>query len=607
MQMEVHRVATPRISPSGEWVVFAVSRADLVADRWVNHLHRSRIDGSESSDAVPLAGFRDPQWGPNDATLFALAADDAGRDRVFRIDLNTGQSQPVTPAEHPVGWYETTADGSQIAYTTLDTLPAGGSRWRLRAVTLANGRTQTWELPGDVASFSWSPAGDRLVASCQPSTSLDWRQKFLVLLDRERGEIKKLATGPGAAWLPRFGPEGRRVAFVASRGPATWMRDAELRVLDVASGDLTTLAATPDHNVDLVAWHPDGEALLGYEYQGSTHRLLRVPVDGGAPVYIGAADRSVFGVDVRGSRIVFASERWNEPAEVFTADLAGEGIDPVSAVQEPPPAPLGHTTMVRWRADDGTAVEGILTLPVGYRRDERVPLLVRLHGGPPFPAADSYLGGSYRTAYPLASMASAGFAILQPNFRGSAGYGRAFRHGLHDEWGGQDFRDVVAGVEALVDQGIADPRRVGVMGWSYGGNLTARSITQHSPFVAASMGAAMTDLLAFDEQTNLGGMMADWFSGPDEARRAAYRERSPLTHAEGVRGPVLVQHGRNDQRVPFDQADRFVKALRDRGLEVDFRAFDFGHGPRSPRDELAVLQQNLDWFVRTVRDRDGPE
>ena len=473
-------------------------------------------------------------------------------------------------------------------------------RWVLHAVRSTDGHVTTWGSAKSAAEFSWSPASDRIVATYQPNATLDWRRKALELLDPATGSRTPLDTGPGAAWMPRLGPRGERVAYVASPGPATWMRDAELRILDLVTGAVTSLAPTPDRNIDLVAWEPGGTALLGLEYEGSTRRLLSVPIDGGRPEYLGPDDRSFGDVHVSGNRIAFTSERWNEPSEVFVADLRDMSVEQVSRVQRALPAQLGRTTTVRWDSQDGVEVEGILTYPVGYREGTRVPLLVRLHGGPPFPASDGFLGGTFMTAYPLASLASAGFAILQPNFRGSAGYGRAFRHGLHGDWGGQDFRDVVAGVEALVARGIADPERLGVMGWSYGGYLGAWSITQDSRFASASVGAAITDLAAFEETTNLGGMLADWFGGAVEQRARKYRERSPLTHAPHVRCPVLVQHGTDDPRVPLAQADGFVRALERAGVAVDLQVYEGGHGPRRPSTELAVLQQNLDWFCRTL-------
>ncbi|MEL7060862.1 MAG: S9 family peptidase [Acidobacteriota bacterium] len=606
MQMTVRRVTAPRLSPSGGRVVFQVADSDLDADRWAVRLYVGPADGG--FEAEPLdrcAKCRDAQWGGDDRSLVVRAPDEAERDRLHVFALDSGTLVPITPEDDRVGWFQVSPDGAWIAYTTLEANAEHPARWRLQAIHVADGRIVRWNLPESVAGFSWSPTADRIAVAVQPAATLDWREKSLALLDLSTGDWMPLVTGPGAAWAPQFGPEGRRVAFVASPGVATWMRDAELRVLDLETEALTVLAPTPDRNVDLLAWHPSGDALLGLESQGSTRRLISVSADGEAFEFLGPDDRSIRDADVSSGRIAFTSERWNEPPEVFVADWPDLQFRQISSVQPAFDAPLGRTTTIRWVSDDGVEVEGLLTYPTGQEIGTRVPLLVRLHGGPPFPASDGFLGGSHLTAYPLASLASAGFAVLQPNFRGSAGYGRTFRHDLHGDWGGQDYRDVMSGVDALVERGIADPDRLGVMGWSFGGYLTAWTITQTNRFAAASMGAAMTNLAAFDETTSLSGMLGDWFGEPADTRLERYRQRSPITHARNVTCPVLLQHGMNDTRVPIAQAHLFASALEASGVEHDLQTYEGGHGPRTPRAELAVLEQNFDWFLRTLGRDDG--
>lgn len=602
MQMEVRRVTNPRLSPSGRHVVFEVATADLVANRWSRQLRVAATD--RVGDSEPLAGCpdcRDAQWGPDDNRLFVRATDEADNERVFAVDVATGDRRPVTPAGARVGWWAPSPDGAWLAYTTVEPAADGASRWRLHAISTTEDKAVSWTADAGVANFDWAPKSDRIAAVYQPSDNFDWRGKYLALATLADGALTRLSTGPGAAWLPQFDAQGRRIAFVASPGPATWMRDAELRVVDLETDTVTTLGATPDRNVNLLAWHPRGDALLGLEYQGSTWRLLEAPLDGAPARYLGPSDLSVRSPHVVGDRIAFVSERWNESPEVFVGTLPRLAGRVVSSVQPQFDAPLGRTEMVRWKSDDGTEIEGLLTYPVGYRTDTRYPLLVRLHGGPPVPAADSYLGGTLFTAYPLAAMASAGFAILQPNYRGSAGYGRAFRHALYGEWGGQDVRDVMTGVDALIARGIADPERLGIMGWSHGGYLTAATITQTDRFAAASIGAGTTDLLAFADSSRLGGMMEDWLGDRTGDAATLYRDRSPLTYAQRVSCPVLVQHGLSDDRVPVGQAQQFLAALAVPGAEIEFAPYVGGHGPRTPRAEFDVLERNLRWFTRQLR------
>jgi len=601
MQMTTRRVSNPRLSPSGGLIAFEVADADLEHDRWVRTTVVTPADPTDGASTERVYAGWDARWGPSDQRLFIRANDSDGAERVCELDIQTGAITPVTTKDVSVGWYQPSEDGRSIAYTSFEPAADGTSaRWALFVIDIASRETTRLDIPGSAAEFAWSPDGARLAVAYQPELSGDWRSKSIAIVNRRTGDVRHIPRGSGAAWMPAFSPAGDRVAFVTSAGPATWMRDARIGVYDLASGSVTTLHATPDQNADLLAWRADGRALLALEYQGSTRRLLSLPTDGARPEYLGEANRSIRNPHVRGSRVTYVFESWNQPPEVFVADAALENARRVTDVQPSFVTELGQTETIRWISDDGVEIEGILTYPVGYRDDERVPLLVRLHGGPPFPASDGFLGGTYLTAYPLASFASEGFAILQPNFRGSTGYGKGFRHALRGDWGGQDFRDVMSGIDALVSRGVVDPKRVGIMGWSYGGYLTAWAVTQSDRFDAASIGAAMVDLTSFEQTTSLGGMLRDWFPGSEEARDRLLRQRSPLTHASRTGCPVLLQHGDKDPRVPIQQVHRFFEELERVGVNAELSVYGGGHGARSPRAVLSVLERNLEWFVTHI-------
>lgn len=601
-QMRVKRLSNPRVSPNGKRVAYEVSHADLEANRWVRQVYVCSMDrvGLRDHTTQLVANCWDAQWASNDSSLFVRALDENEKERVHLLDVDTGEMRPVSPESHQVGWFQPSPDSKWLAYTKFD-----DSRWKLLAVSLIDGRIKEWKATGSVSTFSWSPKGDRIVSEYLPTATLDWRQKSLMILDLEKDLPIPLETGEGAAWAPKFNRTGQRIAFVSSPKKTSWMRDFELRVLDLENGNCISLAPTPDRNVSLLSWHPHEDSLLGLEYVGSSRRLVSVPLNGSPSHYVDLGDRSIWNAHVSGNNIAFTSESWEQPPEVFVAQGPNFDVKQVSHGQSKSTAELGRTTTIKWTSVDGRQVEGHLTYPVGYQPGVRVPLLVRLHGGPPFPVADSFLGGTYMTAYPLAAMASEGFAILQPNFRGSAGYGRKFRHELHAEWGVKDYQDVMGGVDKLVAQGIVDPDRLGIMGWSYGGYLTAWTITQNDRFVAASMGAAMTDLITFDETTSLKGMVADWFGGTVDSRSDRYRKRSPNSFASKVACSVLIQHGRNDTTVPYEQATTFAELIGKAGIDFELLSYDGGHGPRTPRAELAVLEQNLDWFIRKLRDRNA--
>jgi dipeptidyl aminopeptidase/acylaminoacyl peptidase len=236
---------------------------------------------------------------------------------------------------------------------------------------------------------------------------------------------------------------------------------------------------------------------------------------------------------------------------------------------------------------------------VGYREATRVPLLVILHGGPPGSFSRSFVGGV--GSYPIASFASAGFAILRPNVRGSSGYGREFRHANMRDWGGGDFKDAMAGIDTLIASGVADGDKLGVMGWSYGGYLTAYTITQTTRFRAASVGAGITNLVSYVGSADIPGFISSYFGGEFWDAPELWQQRSAMLNIKAVTTPTLIQHGELDVRVPISQGYELFTALKRRNVPVTMVAYPRqGHGISEPKLQLDVMRRNLEWFEQWV-------
>ncbi len=192
-----------------------------------------------------------------------------------------------------------------------------------------------------------------------------------------------------------------------------------------------------------------------------------------------------------------------------------------------------------------------------------------------------------------------GFAILQPNPRGSSGYGKKFRYANYQDWGGGDFQDLMSGVDHCIARGIADPDRLGVMGWSYGGYMTSWTITQTRRFKAARVGAAVTNLVSFTGTADIPGFLPDYFGTQPWDDLTLYRGRSAVFNAKGVTTPALVQHGEADVRVPISQGYEFYNALKQQGVPVEMLVLPRQpHGPTEPRMILKLMQTNLEWFEK---------
>jgi len=257
--------------------------------------------------------------------------------------------------------------------------------------------------------------------------------------------------------------------------------------------------------------------------------------------------------------------------------------------------PIGRTEVVTWTSTDGRKIEGLLHYPVGYQAGRQVPLILNVHGGPAGVFQHTFVGG--RGSYPLASFMARGYAVLRPNPRGSSGYGVEFRQANIKDWGGKDYDDLMAGVDRVIAMGVADPARLGVMGWSYGGYMTSTIITRTNRFKAASSGAPVTNLMSFNGTADIPSFVPDYFGAEFWNDPAVYARHSPMFNISHARTPTLVQHGENDIRVPIAQGYELYTALKRQGVPTRMLVLPRQpHGILEPKLQVVTMQSNLDWF-----------
>ena len=301
-----------------------------------------------------------------------------------------------------------------------------------------------------------------------------------------------------------------------------------------------------------------------------------------------------------GTVVGFASQDFDKPVEAFVARLAPT-LAPVqiSHVQPGLDAPLGRSEVLTWKSKDGQNVEGILTYPVNYQAGTRVPLLLVIHGGPAGVFTNSFIGTA--SQYPIAVFAANGYAVLRANPRGSSGYGKAFRHANHADWGGGDYQDLMTGVDRVIAMGVADTDRLGVMGWSYGGFMTSWIVTQNKRFKAASAGAPVTNIMSFTGTADIPDFIPDYFGGEYWDVFDKWRAHTAMFNVKGVTTPTLIQHGEADLRVPVSQGYEFYNALKRQGVTTRLTVYPRQpHGFVEPKMTLDLARANLAWFDKFV-------
>jgi len=251
---------------------------------------------------------------------------------------------------------------------------------------------------------------------------------------------------------------------------------------------------------------------------------------------------------------------------------------------------IADAEVIRWKGPDNLDIEGLLVKPLGYEAGRRYPFILQIHGGP---------YGKFTNAFDARAQifAANGYALLMPNPRGSTGYGQKFTVANVADWGGKDFQDYMAGVDAAIAKGIADPEKLVVMGGSYGGFSTFWTITQTNRFKAAIGHAGISDWYSFHGQSDIPGLMEFGFVGYPWNAADTYRKYSPMTYVDRVKTPIMITHGEQDRRVPIAQAEEYYRALKTRGVDVVFVRYPReGHGIQEPNHQIDLVHRQLEWF-----------
>ncbi len=382
------------------------------------------------------------------------------------------------------------------------------------------------------------------------------------------------------------------------------MSGGDLHVVRATGGGARNLTAGITCSVNTAAWAPDGQALLydAYDDNEVSVGIVDPGADGGGRprrLWRGPYSLGFDGLNVARDGAAFAVVRSaaREPHEVWLGRARDGAVDWRQLSQLQPvgrEASAAEYEDVRWTGPDGLAIGGLLMRPPGI--DGPAPLVTIVHGGPTAMTSHGFALRGLAALAPL--LAARGIAVFMPNYRGSNGRGVAFAEANRGDMGGGDFADIMAGVEHLVQGGVADPGRLGIGGWSYGGFMTMWAVTQTGRFKAAVAGAGIANWLSFHGASILHAWDRIFYDADPYDPDGPYARRSPVLWSAAARNPTLILHGEADRDVPADQSREFFRALRDRGVETRLVIYPgAGHGPHEPRHVRDGLERGLAWFV----------
>ncbi len=629
------QIAAPRWAPDGRRIAYVLTKADLERSAYDADVWLVDADGTNARQLTQGTGSdTKPRWS-SDGKRIAFLSDRSGANQMYVIDVDGGEARPLTNESTAVRELEWSPDGTTIAFTRIDrTTPEekdgphvvgeGTKHVHLYLADVESGRVRRLTRGEfSVFSFSWSPDGNTIAFDRGPGTGLDaLYETDIYTIARDGGEPKPLVVQPGLDQGPLYSPDGKWIAFTSLGGTSSWLIEHDIYVVPATGGVPRDISSAYGRTPDRIVWSDDSSAVVAEAPWGTTTRILRFGSQPAAGSSQGPTNRSRIAdrgsrendwallrtancdlqtrcsgtagdVDLHGDRIAYIYESLTAPPELYVDQRQLTHHNDAYRDRA-----LGETRVIRWKnPKDGLEIEGLLTLPVGYVRGTRVPLLTFAHGGPASHFDESFLG-YLGPVYAPQVLAANGFAVLCPNPRGSGGYGAKFRQANVGDWGGMDWIDVNAGIDKVIADGIADPKRLGFMGWSYGGFLAAWAIGHSDRFLAISVGAPVVDLLSHHATSDLRDFIPAYFPG---LSRDALRAHSPAWQLKKTNAKVLILQGENDERVPPTQGLLLYRLLRDLGVDATMVTYPRTlHTARELNLRLDVMRRNLELFTKTI-------
>jgi dipeptidyl aminopeptidase/acylaminoacyl peptidase len=630
---QVH-LSDPQLSPDGRTVAMVEARADLESDEFYTEVVLVDVPDGR---VRPLTRDRhhagSPRWSPTGDRIAFIAPDPAKIGQVFVLPMSGGDALQLTKAKDGVSQFAWSPDGATIAYAVADPKPdlKGEEKFRnafrvgnddftiseavrpthLWLISAHGGDAKrltsgTWSLPSSLppgppsSPIMWSKDGKSILIVRQesPSTGDQLRARVQVL-DVASGAIRSLTGDTTLEGYPRLSPDGTKVAYWRNRDAHAW-EFQDVWLAPFAGGAGHDLSSRLDANLFGTWWLPDGKSLLVGGNTATTVGLWRLGLDGSSAriALEGIMPNNAYWLDLdvgpRGE-IVFVGQTKTDPYELYLiAPHGGHARLLTHENSSLSDLALARSETITWKGPQGLPLDGVLTWPADYHGGHPHPLVLLIHGGP---------NSSSRERFSLLPqvLATRGWFVFEPNYRGSDNRGNAFYASIYRDAGQGPGEDVMSGVDYLKSRGLIDPGHMAVSGWSYGGFMTTWLAGHYPVWKAAVAGAAVTDWI---EMYNLSDGN---ITVPEGTGASPYvgdgmevnRRQSPSSAMTKIRAPTLILCNTGDFRVPITQSYGLYRALMDNHVTTEFYAIPSGgHFPGDPVRQMDVYQRWIDWLQR---------
>lgn len=626
-------VSSPQISPEGGWIAYTITTTDKKNDKRTTRIWMSPTDGGE---AIPMTAedysAGSPKWSPDGKYLTFLASKgEKAKSQVWALNRKGGEAQALTKVKQGVSDYEWSPDGSQLLLMIKDPEPENKNeegkekpqphvidrlqfkrdyagyldRRRTHLYVQSVGDTTVTQITSgdfDDGSPAWSPDGKLIAFVSNRTDNPDGNSNsdiWVVAADNtDKGQtLLQITKNPGSDRSPAWSPDGKSIAHISSTEPdLLWYATNHLAITSAdGKGKTTYPTKDMDRNFGSPQFSGDGQSIYAQLEDSGEEQFVKV-------------DLKTKKVErlIKGEHVV-QTYHMNDKGQIATLvssptmlsevyQLEAGKLKPISKANDEwlEKLQLSNVENIHFKSKDGTEIEGFLYKPVGYKENLKYPTILWIHGGP----VSQFNFGFNFTAQLYAAQ---GYAVVMANPRGSSGYGQDFSKAIFADWGNKDYQDVMAAVDHVIEKGVADPDRLGVGGWSYGGILTNYVITKTDRFKGAMTGASEVLYVANYGHDHYQQQWEAELGLPWE-NREAWERISPFNYVENIVTPTLIMGGAEDWNVPILNSEQLYQSLKRLGRETKLVVYPGEHhGIRRPSFQVDRFQRWINWYDQYVK------